>query len=259
MPRTRKDLVFFILGGFFLTNALLGELTGGKLFVLPEGLLKATGLLAAIKALGLSELVLSIGVIPWPVVFLTTDLVNEYFGKQAVRKLTFLAVGMIGYSFLVLFASMQVDSWALSPVKDEQYRAVFGQSQWIIVGSITAFLLSQLVDVTIFVAFKNRTGGRFLWLRATGSTVVSQIVDTFVVGYVAFVLPGILTHSPTALTLRQLLPIAAGGYLFKLLVAIAITPLIYLAHGAIDRFLENDPLRTLEQADPARRPVAEKV
>lgn len=221
MPQTRKDWVFFILGGFFLTNALLGELTGGKLFEIPAfgwGRLHVGGL------------VLSIGVIPWPVVFLTTDLVNEYFGKAGVRRLTFLTVGMIVYAFVVLFAAIRVPAWPNSPVSGEAFSSVFGQSQWIIIGSLTAFLVSQLVDVLVFTAFKNRTGRRLLWLRATGSTCVSQLFDTFLVGFIAFVVPGKLRFS-------EFLRLAVGSYLFKLLVAIGITPLIYLAHGVIDRFL----------------------
>lgn len=224
MPRTRKDFVFFILGGFFLTNAILAELTGGKLFEVP-----AWGL----QWLGLDSLVLSIGVIPWPIVFITTDLINEYFGKPGVRRLTFLAVGMIAYSFIVLFLAMLVPAWSGSPTPGDAFNAVFGQSQWIIVGSLVAFLVSQLVDVFVFSHFKRATGGRMLWLRATGSTVVSQVFDTFLVGFIAFVIPGKLAFS-------DFLRLAAGSYAFKLIVAIGITPIIYLAHGLIDRYLAKD-------------------
>jgi len=224
MPTSRKDLVFFILGGFFLTNALLGELTGGKLFTLPA---------LQLGGWDLSTLVLSIGVIPWPVVFLTTDLVNEYFGKPGVRRLTFLAVGMISYSFIVLYPAMWVPAWEKSPVSDAQFRAVFGQSQWIIVGSLVAFLVGQFVDVLVFWYFRNRTGHRMLWLRATGSTAVSQLIDTFLVGFIAFVVPG-------KLTLIEFLPLAAGSYAFKLTVAVLITPLIYLGHNVIDRYLATE-------------------
>ncbi len=226
MPRTRKDFVFFILGGFFLSNAILAELTGGKLFEVP-----AWGL----GWLGLDSLVLSIGVIPWPIVFITTDLVNEYFGKPGVRRLTFLAVGMIAYSFIVLFLAMLVPAWERSPTPGAAFDAVFGQSQWIIAGSLTAFLVAQFVDVFVFSHFKKATGGRLLWLRATGSTVVSQVFDTFLVGFIAFVIPG-------KLAFVEFLRLAAGSYAFKLIVAIGITPIIYLAHAAIDRYLAGDPL-----------------
>lgn len=231
MPTTRRQLVFFILGGFFLTNAIVAELTGGKLFHLPS--------------LGLfgwpaGGFVLSIGVILWPVVFITTDLVNEYFGKAGVRMLTFLAVGMIFYSFLVLFAAIRVPAAPNSPVSGDSFRMVFGQSQWIIVGSLTAFLIAQFVDVIVFTHFRKLTRGRLLWLRATGSTIISQLFDTFLVGWIAFVLPKRMGWSTSGLTMSEFIPLAIGGYCFKLLVAIGITPVIYLGHAVIDRFLEGD-------------------
>jgi len=234
MPTSRRDLVYFILGGFFLTNAILGELTGGKLFSMP-----ALGL----GWLGLKEVVLSIGVIPWPVVFITTDLVNEYYGKSGVRRLTFLAVGMIAYAFIILFLTMLVPAWDRSPVATDVYRNVFGQSLWIIVGSLTAFVVSQFVDVTVFHLVKRRTGHRLLWARATGSTFISQFVDTFIVQYIAFVVPG-------KLHFEEMLNVATGSYMYKVLIAIVITPIIYLAHGIIDRFLEKE---TSSANDPQPR------
>ena len=222
MPTTRKQIVFFVLGGFFLTNAIVAELTGGKIIVMP-----------AFGLFGFDTISLSIGVIPWPVVFITTDLVNEYFGKVGVRKLTFLAVGMIAYAFGVLYLTLQVPTWDQSPVSQQAYAAVFGQSMWIIAGSITAFLVSQLVDILVFVAIKKRTGKRMLWLRATGSTAVSQLIDTFIVGFIGFVVP-------QKLTLDAFFQLGTGNYLYKLLIAVLITPIIYLAHGLIDRYLAGD-------------------
>jgi uncharacterized integral membrane protein (TIGR00697 family) len=231
LSTSRRDLVYFILGGFFLTNALLGELTGGKLFAMPA---------AGLSWLGLKEVVLSIGVIPWPVVFISTDLINEYFGTAGVRRMTFLAVGMIGYAFLLLSCEILVPAWESSPVSHEVFARVFGQSMWIIVGSLTAFLTAQFLDVVIFHAVKRRTGHRMLWLRATGSTVFSQLVDTFVVLFIGFRLPSILKRPGYELTWEKFLQVAFGDYAYKLLIAILITPLIYLAHGVIDRFLEGE-------------------
>ncbi len=231
MPTTRRDWIYFILGGFFLTNAILGELTGGKLFSMPAYGLGWTGL---------TEVVLSIGVIPWPVVFITTDLINEYFGQAGVRRLTFLAVGMICYAFIVLFAAIQVPAWESSPVPHDTFAKVFGQSMWIIVGSLAAFLIAQLLDVTLFQALKRYTAGRMLWLRATGSTVISQLVDTFVVLFVGFRLPAMLGVPGYELTWSKFAQVAIGNYSYKLLIAVLITPLIYLIHGLIDRFLGHE-------------------
>jgi uncharacterized integral membrane protein (TIGR00697 family) len=207
----RRDVVYFALAGFFITNAILGELTGGKLF-------------------SLGPFTMSIGVIPWPVVFIATDLINEYFGRDGVRRLTLLTIALIVYAFVVLYIAIQVPAASFSPVSDAQFQAVFGQSLWIIVGSITAFAVSQLVDVAVFWIVRHRTGERLLWLRATGSTVVSQLIDSFVIIGIAFWLPGVVKTS-------EFLTVAASNYSYKLLIALAVTPLLYLGHSIIDRFL----------------------
>lgn len=226
MPKTRRELVFFILGGFFLTNAILAEITGGKLFVLPE---------IHLAGFTLGGIILPIGLVIWPVVFISTDLVNEYYGKAGVRRLTFLTVAMISYAFVALFIADLIPAWPGSPVSTESFHNVFAQSRWIIVGSLIAFLVSQFVDVAIFAAVKRRTAGRLLWLRATGSTVVSQLVDTVIIQYIAFVVP-------QKLSLTDFARVAGASYVFKLSVAILITPLIYLGHALIDKLLE--PERT---------------
>lgn len=131
----RKDLVFIVLAGFFVTNAIVAELIGGKL----------------VQFFGLFTQ--SIGIILWPVVFLLTDLINEHYGKQGVRKLTYITIGLIIYTFVLISIGMSIKSVSFSPVNDATFNAVFGQSQWIIVGSIVAFLCSQLVDVYVFWVF----------------------------------------------------------------------------------------------------------
>jgi queuosine precursor transporter len=211
----RKDLVFIVLAGFFVTNAIVAELIGGKL----------------IQFFGLFTQ--SLGIILWPVVFVLTDLINEHYGKKGVKRLTYVTVGLIAYTFILISIGMEIPAVSFSPVSDVVFRTVFGQSRWIIGGSILAFFVSQLVDVYIFWIFRNLTGGKLIWLRATGSTVVSQLVDTFIVQYVAFVIPG-------AWTMEQFLTNASWGYGFKLLVAVMLTPLIYLGHYAIRYFLRNE-------------------
>jgi uncharacterized integral membrane protein (TIGR00697 family) len=175
----------------------------------------------------------SLGIILWPVVFVLTDLINEHYGKKGVRKLTYITVGLIAYTFILLSVGMSIRAVAFSPVNDLNFNTVFGQSQWIIVGSLVAFLLSQLVDVFIFWQFKKLTGEKMIWLRATGSTVISQLVDTFVVQFIAFVIPGKWAFD-------QFLVNASWGYSFKLLVAIALIPVIYAGHLAINKFLRKE-------------------
>jgi len=210
--KNRKDLVFIILAGFFVTNAIVAELIGGKL----------------IQFFGLFTQ--SLGIILWPIVFILTDLINEHFGKQGVRKLTFITVGLIIYTFILVTIGLNIKAVNFSPVNDENFKIVFGQSQWIMVGSIIAFLLSQLVDVSVFWLLRAKTGNKYIWLRATGSTVVSQLIDTFVVQFIAFVLPG-------KWAFNEFLTNACWGYSFKLLVALCLIPLIYVGHFAIKKFM----------------------
>lgn len=217
--RSRRDIVYLALAGFFVTNAILGELTGGKLFTL-------------------GPFTLSIGVIPWPVVFIATDLINEYFGRKGVTRLTFMTIGLIIYAFVVLFVAMQVPAASFSPVTDAQFQGVFGQSLWIIVGSVVAFALSQLVDVFIFWLVRHKTGGRYLWMRATGSTVISQLIDSIVIIAIAFWLPGKIKTA-------EFLTVAASNYSFKLIVALSVTPLLYAGHAAIDRYLGKEEAHEL--------------
>lgn len=212
---SRKDIVFLVLAGFFITNAIVAELIGGKLVTF------------------FGTFTQSIGIVMWPVVFIVTDLVNEYYGQKGVRRLSYITVGLIAFTFVTLFVCMQIPATGFSPVSDENFRKVFGQSMYIIIGSVCAFIVSQLVDSSIFWLLRERTGKNMIWLRSTGSTVISQLVDTFIVQFIAFVVPGVWTMS-------EFLHNASFGYVFKLLVAVAVIPVIYLVHFLIDKYLGDE-------------------
>jgi len=211
MLKSKKHIVYTVLAAFFITNAVLGEMIGGKL-------------------IQIGPFTMSMGILPWPIVFLATDIINEYFGKQGVRRLTFLAAIMILYALIIIFLGMGIPASSISPVSDEQYRGVFGQSMWIIAGSLTAFLTSQFVDVFIFWFLRSKTGNKKIWLRATGSTAISQLIDTFIVGGIAFWLPGKISFA-------SYLNMSATGYTAKLLLAVLLTPLIYLGHKLIHGYI----------------------
>ena len=214
MFQRRKDIVYVILAGIFITNAIVAELTGGKL----------------IDVFGVP---MSIGILPWPIVFITTDLINEYFGEKGVKKLSLITAGLIVYTFIILFFAIRIPSTGISSVSTEQFTAVFGQSQLIIVGSIAAFLVSQLIDVSIFHFVKNRTGNKMIWLRSTGSTVISQLFDSFIVLGIAFYLPGIMDAKTYIIS-------GFTGYSVKLVIAVLMTPMIYLGHYLIKKYLAKD-------------------
>lgn len=222
MFKTKKEILFTILTGFFVTNAVFGEMIGGKI-------------------IQLGPLPVSIGIIPWPIVFLSTDIINEYFGKSGVRKLTMMTAALLLYIYLMLSAGMAVHSSPSSPVTDEMFNGVFGQTRWIIVGSITAFIASQLLDMVTFWFIREKTGNRFVWLRATGSTAISQIIDSFIVTGIAFYLPGYMDFKTFAAT-------AATGYIAKLFISLVMSPLIIVFHKIIDRYLgEEESKKILEE------------
>jgi queuosine precursor transporter len=216
MFQTRKHLIYTILAGIFITNAVVAELIGPKLIYVGSALM-------------------SVGILPWPVVFITTDLINEYFGEKGVKRLSLITAALIAYVFFVLWIAMRIPAATGNGfVTDAQFDAIFGQGMLIIVGSITAFLVSQLIDVTLFHFVKKKTGNKMLWLRSTGSTVISQFFDSFIVLGIAFYLPGKMTTG-------QFIASGLTGYFVKLVIAIGLTPVIYLAHSIIDKYISADP------------------
>ncbi len=230
--------LFIILGGFFVTNALIAEFIGVKIFSLEAtlGIQPVSFSLFGVEG----SLVFTAGVLLWPLVFVMTDVINEYFGSKGVRLLSFMAAGLIAFAFLVVYAAIHlvpapgwIESYADKGVPDAQaaFANIFGQGNWIIVGSLTAFLVGQIVDVTVFHRIKKLTGEKYVWLRATGSTLVSQFIDSFVVLYIAFVI------GPAQWSIDLFLNVGAVNYIYKFLMAIALTPVIYLAHYLIDRYL----------------------
>ena len=234
---SKSNKLFLVLGGFFICNALVAEFIGVKLFSLEDtlGIDKINWKLFGKKG----NLVFTAGVILWPIVFVLTDVLNEYFGKKGVRFLSNLAVGLISYAFVMVYFAIKLapaDFWigmyTEKGVTDMQqaYAAVFGQGLWIIVGSLVAFLIGQIVDVLVFHRIKKWTGEKAVYFRATGSTIVSQLIDSIVVLYIAFVLPGVWS-------LDQFFAVATVNYTYKVVMAILLTPVIYLMHLAIDRYL----------------------
>jgi hypothetical protein len=241
--KQKSTRLFIILAGFFITNAVLAEFIGVKIFSLEDSLGVPR---ANLPLFGASfSFHLTAGVLLWPVVFVMTDIINEYYGPRGVRFLSFLAVGLISFAFIVVYATMQLSpseffktpSDVVDP--DISYRRIFGQGLWIIIGSIIAFLIGQILDVLVFHRIKKATGEKSIWLRATGSTLVSQLIDSFVVLIVAFHL-GPALQGTDAWPLKQVLVAATGNYIYKFAVALLMTPVIYLAHHWIERYLGKD-------------------
>lgn len=257
--KDKRTRLFIVLAGFFVANALIAELMGAKLFSLE-------------KTFGFSPLNLrffgeafsfnlTAGVLLWPVVFVMTDIINEYYGPKGVRFLSLLTCVLIAFAFIMFMGAIALhpaDFWAADyyqgvPDSNAAFSGIFGQSQAIIVASLAAFLLSQLLDVAIFHRIKKATGERLIWLRATGSTLVSQFIDSFVVLFIAFYIAPRLTGRVAPWSFNMVMAICIGNYIYKFLVAVFMTPVIYLVHGIIERYLGEghaNELRRLAMAAP---------
>ncbi len=233
----KENRLFFILGGFFVANALIAEFIGIKIFSLEEtiGIDSSSYLFFGEKI----NFNLTAGVLLWPIVFVLTDVINEYFGIKGVRFLSFLTVALISYAFIGVYFAIHLTPaswWVESAISEgipnfqNAFKKIFGQGLWIIGGSLTAFLIGQIVDVRVFQKLKSITGENKIWLRATGSTIISQLIDSFVVLFIAFKIGADWSWS-------LFLAVGMCNYIFKFIVAIIMTPIIYLAHLIIDKFL----------------------
>ncbi len=235
---SRPQKLYVVCAAVFLTALVVAEATASKLFTVVQ-------LPFTLSILGedFTEVVMTAGVIAFPVTFIITDLLNEYFGKAGIKFVTYLGVVMIIFEFAIIQAAMAVPTASISPVPGEAFDTVFGASGRIIAGSLVAYLLGQLADISLFHWLRKLTDGKHLWLRATGSTFGSQFIDTFVVLFVAFYGP---------MTLQAIIAVTLFNYAYKFLVAIVITPLIYAAHWLIDWYLGDDVAEDLiEAAVPA--------
>ncbi|NBU25132.1 MAG: VUT family protein [Gammaproteobacteria bacterium] len=244
---SKANRLFIVLAGFFLTNALLAEFVGAKIFSL-EGTLGVAPVEWSL--LGVSgNLNFTAGVLLWPFVFVMTDTINEYFGRRGVQFISWVVVAFICYAFAAAYvtialapAGFWVDANRALGVPDIQqaFAQIFGQGLWIIGGSVVAFLVGQLIDVVVFHRIRRATGERHVWLRATGSTAVSQLVDSFVVLYIAFVL------GPQKWPVAQFLAVGTVNYIYKMLAAIALIPLLYLVRRLIKSYLGKAEAERLE-------------
>lgn len=248
--KDRPTKLFMILGGFFLANVIIAEVIGVKIFSLEDtlGLPRASFSMMGQEGLSFN---LTVGVIPWPVIFIMTDIINEYYGVRGVRFLTLLTVALVTFAFGVFYfaihASPDTGYWLGSgkemgvPDMQAAFNAIFGQGMNIIIGSLAAFVLGQLIDATVFRKIKALTGERAIWARATMSTVVSQFIDSVVVTYVAFT---IFRGVPAA----QSLSWAFTAYAYKFLVAILMTPIVYLVHYFCESYLGHETARNMKIA-----------
>ncbi|MBS1628805.1 MAG: queuosine precursor transporter [Bacteroidetes bacterium] len=247
--KDKPGKLFLALTAFFVANALIAECIGGKLFSLETTLGFTPQPFTLLGQKGLTY-VLTCGVLLWPLEFVLTDIVNEFYGPKAIKRISYIAASLIGYAFLMFYMAIHIPAdrsfWTGSqqgegvPDMQAAFNAIFGQGLWIILGSLTAFLLSQVVDVYVFHRIKRVTGERNVWLRATGSTFVSQLVDSFVVLGIAFGLG-------KGWSWQRVLAIGLVNYSYKATMALVLTPLIYLVENRIAAYFGPELTHRMKQ------------
>ncbi|MGB4842894.1 MAG: queuosine precursor transporter [Ferruginibacter sp.] len=247
--KDKPTKIFVVFTAFFVANALIAESIGTKIFSLEKlfGQQPLSFTLFGESGLGLS---LTCGVLLWPLEFVMTDIINEYYGPKAVRRISYIAVGLIMYAFLMFYVAMGVpaaDFWFGSGVQDgipdmsKAFNGIFGQGMWIIFGSLIAFLVSQIVDVTVFHKIKKITGEKKVWLRATGSTLVSQLVDSFIVLFIAFKIG-------KGWSWQLVFAICLINYAYKFTMAILLTPVIYFVEHRIEKYVGKETAQKMKLA-----------
>ena len=203
----RKQRFFVWLTALFVAALVTGDFVGGKFWVLFGHNLSA-------------------GIIPFPLTFVLTDIVNEFYGTEGARRLTFVGLGAAAFVWAIITLSLHLPTSPESPIPDAVFRGAFGTSARLYVASLTAYLIGQLLDISIFLILRKLTGHRLLWLRATGSTVLSQMVDSLSVSLVFLV-----GTRPMGFIIAN----AVNNYVGKLIMAVLLTPLIYAGHAVLRR------------------------
>jgi len=236
--KDKSTKLFISICAFFVANALIAECIGGKIFSLEKLLGVNPVNFTLFGQTGLS-FNLTCGVLLWPLEFVITDIVNEFYGPSAVKRISYTAVVLISYAFVMFYGAMNIppaDFWITSNTEGGisnmqlAFSGIFGQGMWIILGSLSAFLVSQIVDVMVFHRIKKATGEKWIWLRATGSTMVSQLVDSFVVLFIAFKIG-------KGWSWQLVLAICLMNYMYKFTMAIILTPVIYFVEGRMKNYL----------------------
>jgi uncharacterized integral membrane protein (TIGR00697 family) len=203
--KSEAENIYLILAGLFIASLVTSNLIFQKFFTL--------------DLFGIYTFELSVGILPYPLTFLVTDIVSEVYGKKRARKLVLSGLFASLFMLLIIIVSSYASATDWSPITNTEFDKVFGFTFIAVAASLTAYLLAQLVDVQLFHFWKKVTKGKHLWLRNNASTMGSQFIDTFTVllllcsfGVIEWKLFGVLLLS---------------GYLFKVIIALIDTPIIY--------------------------------
>jgi len=241
--------IYLWLSALFVAALLVADVLGVKLFRIPLGFSFGVPWQDA----PIDAVTHTCGMLTFPVTFLLTDLVNEFYGNKAARRLVWIGFAAAGFAFLVMNIALAMPHWDVPfNINQKSFEDVFSSSRIMYVASLTAFLIGSLSDIALFGWLKRITGGKRVWLRATGSTVISQAIDSFIVTWLAFSVGRTLLASDVpAMPMDEVLKTAATGYLLKFVIAILLTPVIYLGRWVMARRFGMQPLPVEGVAPPS--------
>ncbi len=203
--------IYFLLGALFITSLVVSNLIFQKFFYwYPVNL----------SIFGSNLFEISVGILPYPITFLITDLISEIYGKKRANDIVIIGIFASLFSMLIIYTANAVPATPWSPVNNETFTTVFGSTAIAVFASMMAYLLAQFVDIQIYHFWKNLTKGKHLWLRNNCSTFLSQFVDTATV-LLLLCLFGKIEWS-------KFLGLLSSGFIFKVLIAALDTPFLYL-------------------------------
>ncbi|MCH7858239.1 MAG: queuosine precursor transporter [Candidatus Marinimicrobia bacterium] len=223
-----RERLFLLLAAIFIAALVVSNLIFQKFFTW--------------SPFNLYTFEISVGILPYPVTFLITDIISEIYGKRRANQLVIAGLFASIFILAVVLLADAVPQTAWSPVSGAMFHRVFGLFGPAVFASMAAYLVAQFIDIRVFHFWKRLTRGRHLWLRNNGSTIFSQLVDTSVV-LVLLSLTGAIEWS-------RFWGLLENGFLFKVLVALADTPLLYLAVWLIRRTLALGPADEVDLAQP---------
>ena len=232
MTSQKRELakyIYLLLAGLFITSLVLSNLIFQKFFYWYP---------LDIKVFGNSLFELSVGILPYPITFLITDLISEIYGKKRANQVVVTGIFASFFSMGILLIANEVPAIKNSPIDDETFNQVFALSPIAALASMIAYLLAQFVDIRIYHFWKNLTQGKMLWLRNNFSTFSSQLIDTtLVVGLLSIF--GVLEW-------KLFWGLVISGFLFKIIVAALDTPLLYLFVGIFRKTFDLKPSDEVE-------------
>lgn len=240
--------VYLWLACISVASLLVADITGCKLFTIPLGF----SFSVPWSDQPIDAIQHTCGMLAFPITFLLTDLINEYYGKKAARRVVWLSFAMGFLVFLFINAALNMEHLdAVYNVKKESFDNVHGNTRIMYIASLCAFLVGSFSDILLFSWIKKRTKGKHVWLRATGSTIISQFIDSLIVTYLAFNLGRHLFPATDSvpMPMPEVLKTALTGYMLKYVIAIALTPVIYLGRHILHTYFGLNPIPPEQATD----------